>query len=93
MIEQYLEILGHRVRDTVTGFEGVAEAVEFTLYGCVQAIVRPPFPPGEDSEKHKAMIFDHKRLQIVDSGAGPVMAKPTFASVPGPIDQSTIVRP
>lgn len=78
-MKNYLAILGYKVRDAVTGQEGIATTVGFDLYGCVQVIVNP----GNDKDgKPKDMQwFDHKRLTILDKT--PVMAQPTFEDVPG----------
>jgi len=40
--ERFLDLLGRRVRDRVTGYEGIVESVSWDLYGCIQAVVRPP---------------------------------------------------
>lgn len=88
-MKQHLALLGHRVRDAVTGFEGVVESISFDLYGCVQAIVRPEQdkkkPGGEMQSSH---WFDTKRLTV--KSKTPVMAVPTFepaAAVPGGIEK------
>jgi hypothetical protein len=78
-MKEHLALLGFKVRDVVTGFEGVVESICFDLYGCVQAIVRPGLD--EKGQLVEARWFDAKRL-IATSDA-PVMAVPTFAVVPG----------
>lgn len=40
-MKKYLDILGHKVSDKVTGFNGVAVSVSFDLYGCIQVVVNP----------------------------------------------------
>jgi hypothetical protein len=73
----YLSILGKKVRDRVTGREGIATSVSFDLYGCVQVTVDSGF-----SEKNERMAtwFDHNRLTVVDET--PVMEQPVYAEQP-----------
>lgn len=78
-MEKHLELLGFKVRDVVTGLEGVVESISFDLYGCVQAIVRPGLD--EKGMPHDGRWFDTKRLVAV--AGEPVMKVPTFDVVPG----------
>lgn len=73
-----MELLGLRVRDAVTGFEGIVSSVGFDLYGCVQAVVTPPVRDGKPGD---GMWFDTKRLIVLDKT--PVLELPTFEVVPG----------
>lgn len=41
-MEKFLEMLGYRYIDTVTGYKGVASSLCFDLYGCVQIALSPP---------------------------------------------------
>lgn len=68
-MNEYLELLGFKVRDVVTGFSGTVTSVSFDLYGCVQAIVSPEFKDGKIGDSH---WFDLKRLKV--ESADPVMA-------------------
>ncbi len=80
-------LLGHRVKDIVTGFIGVVESVSFDLYGCLIAVVRPEVDkkkPGEGQDPH---WFDLKRL--VQISKSPVMPVPTFETAPGPAEKPT----
>lgn len=79
-LQQYLSILGHRVKDVITDFEGVADSVCFDLYGCVLVGVMPPINK-DDPEKSKSRWLDHKRLTTLS--ATPVMAQPVFDRVAG----------
>ena len=83
-MKEYLSILGHEVRDRVTGFTGVATTVGFDLYGCVQVIVSQP-GLNEKGEMKPGAWFDFKRL-VIESNA-PVMAQPAFVSVAGGYDK------
>ena len=57
--------LGDRVRDKVTGLEGVAIARSVYLFGCAQVCVAPPAQGG----KSEAAWFDEPRLEVVKCGA------------------------
>lgn len=58
--------LGQRVRDIVTGFEGIATSrVEF-LNGCVQYAVTPS--ECIDGKRPDGEYFDVSQLEIVDDG-------------------------
>ena len=41
LIKKHLDLLGHKVKDKVSGFQGVVISMSFDLYGCIQADVRP----------------------------------------------------
>jgi hypothetical protein len=41
MIKETLDLLGYRARDKASGYVGLVEAVQFDLYGCVQATLMP----------------------------------------------------
>jgi hypothetical protein len=69
-----LKLLGKKVRDKVTGFEGIVSSVGFDLYGCVQAVVTPVM--AEKGKLEPGQWFDTKRLFVLDDS--PVMTVPTF---------------
>jgi len=70
----HIDLLGHKVKDAVTGFEGVVTSMSFDLYGCIQAIVTPEVDKkGEKGESH---WFDVSRLKVLTKQ--PVMALPDF---------------
>lgn len=73
-IETHLKMLGMKVRDRVTGFEGVVISVSFDLYGCIQAIVSPGL--NKDGEPGKSQWFDI--LRLVTTSHEPVMDVPNF---------------
>lgn len=56
--------LGDKVRDTVTGFEGVAIAKTDWLYGCVRFMVMPA-KLDKDGNTMKAEQFDEAQLKVV----------------------------
>lgn len=83
----YFDLLGYKVRDCVSGFEGIAESISFDLYGCIQIALRPTLAksakPGEFPE---GRWFDAKRLTKVSKA--PVMAVPDFTKPEiGPADK------
>jgi len=41
LIKKHLDLLGHKVKDKVSDFQGVVISMSFDLYGCIQADVRP----------------------------------------------------
>lgn len=57
---EHLGILGHRVRDKVTGVQGFVVGVTYDLYGCIQAEVLPP--TDSDNKTKDATWFDVNRL-------------------------------
>lgn len=64
IVASHLDLLGMRVRDKVSNYEGVVESVAFDLYGCVQAVVRPPM--NEKGEVPSGHYFDVTRLEVTD---------------------------
>lgn len=76
-MRKHLDLLGHKVRDRVTGFEGVATSVTFDLYGCIQAIVNPG--AGKDGKLGEQVWMDVARLEVVSKK--PVMAQPQWEEV------------
>lgn len=72
MIE-HMKMLGHEVKDIVTGFEGVVTSISFDLYGCVQAIVSPKAKEGEVKD---GRWLDTNRLIVTSKS--PVMTPPSF---------------
>lgn len=67
-----LQLLGLKVRDKVTGLVGICECVSYDLYGCIQAVVRPPVD--EKGALSDGKWFDVSRIEVLD--ATPVMEIP-----------------
>jgi len=63
--EENMIKLGQKVRDIVTGFEGIATAKVEYLNGCIQFCVKPKVTDGKmlDSE-----YIDIQQLEIIDDG-------------------------
>jgi hypothetical protein len=73
-IEKHMQLLGRKVTDRVTGAEGVATAISFDLYGCIQAIVTPA--AGKDGKREEGQWYDVQRLRPVSMD--PVMELPDY---------------
>ena len=93
-MQEHMRLLGLKVRDVVTGFEGVVITIAFDLMGCVQAVVAPQvFQKALEAPKlEESRWFDTKRLIAI--GDGPVMTLPAFAdgTVDGGQDLSAVRR-
>lgn len=75
----YVNLLGLRVKDKVSDYEGVVTHVGYDLYGCIQAIVQKP-GEGKDGDTNRGIWFDVHRLTVLSSV--PVMEPPMFVSAP-----------
>lgn len=73
-VQKHLSILGHKVKDQVTQFEGVAASVCFDLYGCIQVALNPGM--GKDGKLQDCVWFDINRLVVLSKK--PVMEVPNF---------------
>lgn len=56
--------LGLKVRDRVTGFEGIAVARIEYLTGCMQIGISPPVD--KEGKLQDTSYFDHTRVEVVD---------------------------
>lgn len=84
-MNEHFKLLGFKVRDVITGFEGIVDSISFDLYGCVQAIVRAEQDKKKPNETPASYWFDLKRLRPISKT--PVMAVPSFVDVPGGADK------
>jgi hypothetical protein len=73
-MQRYFKLLGFRVKDKITGFEGVVETIGFDLYGCVQASVRPTLT--DKKEWPDGRWFD--LIRLVPISKKPVIEMPAF---------------
>ena len=73
-LQEHIKLLGMKVKDKVTGFNGVVTSMSFDLYGCVQAIVTPE--AGEAGKQEDSRWFDVQRLTV--TGKKPVMELPNY---------------
>ena len=58
--------LGNKVKDIVTGFEGIAIAKIEYLNGCKQFCVQPPVD--KDGKRPDGVYLDHQQLEVVSIG-------------------------
>jgi hypothetical protein len=62
-MKEYLDILGFKVRDMVTGFVGVAGSVCFDLYGCVMPLpVFEMVAGGEERSMPRAFVVSARQV-------------------------------
>jgi len=80
---KHIKMLGLKVRDRVTGFEGVVTSVSFDLYGCIQVVINPGLQP--DGKLGESLWFDVGRLDA--KSAEPVMERPDFGIEKGPAEK------
>ncbi len=88
-MNEYFKILGHTVKDRVTGFSGTAASLCFDLYGCVQIVITPPV--GEDGKIGDGHWFDAKRIEVLSDR--PVMAVPNFEKTPAGLENGPGEKP
>ncbi len=67
--------LGDKVKDTISGFEGIAMARTEWLSGCVRWMVEPD-KLDKDKKLQTAMEFDESRLVVVKSKPIPQLLRP-----------------
>jgi hypothetical protein len=67
--------LGDKVKDKVTGYEGIATARVEYLNGCTQYGVSGKV--GEDGKVPEALFIDHTQLEVVAEGAVQVESQDT----------------
>jgi hypothetical protein len=78
-MQQYLNYLGHKVKEQITGLEGVAVSISFDLNGCVQAFIERGYD--KDGKRLEGQWLDTKRLRVVSKK--PLVKQPTFEHIPG----------
>ena len=77
MVEEYLNLLGKKGKDNITGQTGVVTSVCFDLYGCVMVDLKPD-TLDKEGKIRDGMWFDHKRIEITSKK--PVMDVPDFSN-------------
>jgi hypothetical protein len=73
-IKKHLGLLGLKVKDVVTGMEGIVDSVYFDLYGVIQASIMPPMDKKGDLKDSR--WFDVTRIKI--QNPKPIMEQPNF---------------
>ena len=76
LILKHLSLLGFKVKDRVTGAEGIVTGIDFDLYGCVQAALNRGLD--KDGKPIDQSWYDVSRLQVISKA--PVMAVPNYIS-------------
>lgn len=71
--------LGDRVRDWVTGLEGIATARVEYLGGCIQYCVQPKV--GKEGKMMESHCFDVGRLEVIDNPDDPDSRDPDSDSL------------
>ncbi len=69
--------LGKRVRDKITGFEGILTGKAEYLYGCIQCCIVPAAKDGKIEDAH---WFDEGRIELVGPG---ILAEEVTGDKPG----------
>lgn len=62
--------LGDKVKDRISGREGIATGRAEYLYGCVQVLLSP-LGVKKDGSPHEACWYDEDRLSLVKAHAEP----------------------
>jgi hypothetical protein len=76
---------GTRVRDRITGFEGIATAHCDYISGCNQTLVTPPV---KDGKFEAGQWFDDQRIEVLNKGA--VEVRLDNAATPGAGDPAPV---
>lgn len=76
-IEKHIDVLGKRIKEKVTGVEGVAVSISFDLYGCIQILLVRKDESGESLTT--GQWIDLNRAKIIDSDR--VMDIPDFGKI------------
>lgn len=74
-MKSHFDLLGRKVKDKVTGAEGIVDSICFDLYGCVQATMNTGFD--KEGKRKDSYWFDVKRLEVLTKK--PVMEVPDFS--------------
>jgi hypothetical protein len=74
-LSSYFDLLGRRIKDKVSGQEGVCDVITFDLYGCIQVGCAPPVD--KDGKFVDGKLFDVHRIQVIEADTR-VMPRPSF---------------
>lgn len=84
--------LGDKVKDSVTGFTGIAIARTTWLHGCDRLVVQPEGQT-KDGKLFENYTFDEKQLVLVKSAVVKTEAKtPSLKRTGGPRDDKAALR-
>lgn len=88
-IRAAFDMLGHQIKDKVSGEVGIANCVSFDLYGCVQVSMDRGF--NEKRERLEGFWFDATRLEKVSKKR--VMEPPDFLGTVRPLNTTAAPGP
>lgn len=71
-VQEFLDLLGYRAKDRVTGFSGVITSVVFDLFGCIQVSLCTGIDDKGLVPERGSLWFDTNRIEV-DRAAGRVM--------------------
>lgn len=71
--------LGNKVRDSITGFEGIATGRCEYLYGCTQIVITPD-KLSPDGKRLDGEWFDEQRVETLEARAIQVSAESSATS-------------
>lgn len=60
-MKKYLDLLGYKGKDKITGFEGILTSISFELYGCVQILINAGLD--KEGKFRDSCWFDAKRIE------------------------------
>lgn len=75
-----LDLLGHKVKDRVSGFIGIVVSVSYDLSGCIQAYLTPQVAKHAEKRGEGCWV-DTKRLERISTR--PTMPMPAFNAPDG----------
>ena len=63
-MQQFIDLLGYRAKDKITGFTGVISSVCFDLYGCIQVCLTQPVDDKGQIPERANSWFDTNRVSV-----------------------------
>lgn len=92
------DLLGFKVKDKVTGMEGVCTSISIDLYGCIQALVNPGLD--KDGKHRDQVYYDVNRLDKTSKKAvmplPPILQPVGYVASPkdkGPAEKPGALKP
>lgn len=94
-MQEYINMLGTKAKDMVTGFNGTITSVCFDLYGCIQFALTPEL--SKEGRLDDGRWFDTNRLEY-DTTQDRIMSVPNFPTRlvkndKGPAEKPTSSKP
>lgn len=74
--------LGKKLKDRVSGMEGIATARIEYLNGCVQWAIHPEWT--KDFQKNESFWIDEKQIEVLGEGLADIKQEATGGSMPRP---------